>query len=129
MAQPLAVALHALSRVALAPGEAVAIIGAGGIGSFIVAGAARRARDGRVVALDVDAERLSTAAALGAHETVDASGRELAELLLELTDGVGFDVVIEASGAPFAPASAIAGPAAAGACCSSACTAHLVSST
>src|SRR5436190_6090113 len=63
MAQPLAVALHALSRVALAPDESVAVIGAGGIGSFIVAGAARRARDGRVVALDVDAERLATAAA------------------------------------------------------------------
>ncbi len=109
MAQPLAVALHALSRVALAPGESVAIIGAGGIGSFIVAGAARRARDGRVVALDVDPERLSKAAALGAHETVDASEHELAELLLQLSDGNGFDVVIEASGAPFAPASAVAG--------------------
>ena len=30
-------------------------------------------------------------------------------MLLELTDGVGFDVVIEASGAPHAPAAAIAG--------------------
>ena len=47
--------------------------------------------------------------ALGANETVDASGRDLAELLLELTDGIGFDVVIEASGAPVAPPAAIAG--------------------
>ena len=38
MTQPLAVALHALSRVAQGPGDAVAVIGAGGIGSFIVAG-------------------------------------------------------------------------------------------
>jgi (R,R)-butanediol dehydrogenase/meso-butanediol dehydrogenase/diacetyl reductase len=109
MAQPLAVALHALSRVAQGPNESVAIVGAGGIGSFIVAGAARRVAEGRVVALDVDPERLSTAAALGAHETVDAGGRELADLLLELSDGNGFDVVIEASGAPFAPVAAIAG--------------------
>jgi (R,R)-butanediol dehydrogenase/meso-butanediol dehydrogenase/diacetyl reductase len=109
MAQPLAVALHALSRVALAPDESVAIVGAGGIGSFIVAGAASRAADGSVVAVDVDAERLSTAVALGADETADATDRELGELLLELSGGDGFDVVIEASGAPSAPAAAIAG--------------------
>ena len=109
MTQPLAVALHALSRVALSSEDAVAVIGTGGIGSFIVAGASRRAAEGRVVAIDLDDGRLATAAALGAGETANASGRDLAELLLELTDGVGFDVVIEASGAPHAPAAAIAG--------------------
>jgi threonine dehydrogenase-like Zn-dependent dehydrogenase len=109
MSQPLAVALHALSRVQLQSDERVAVLGVGGIGSFIVAGAAHRATDGRVVAVDIDAARLATASVLGAHETVDASGRELADLLLELTDGVGFDVVIEATGTPHAPAAAIAG--------------------
>jgi threonine dehydrogenase-like Zn-dependent dehydrogenase len=109
MAQPLAVALHALSRVAQSADEIVAVIGVGGIGSFIVAGASHRALDGRVVAIDIDDGRLATATALGAGETANASGRDLAELLLELTDGVGFDVVIEASGAPHAPAAAIAG--------------------
>jgi (R,R)-butanediol dehydrogenase/meso-butanediol dehydrogenase/diacetyl reductase len=109
MAQPLAVALHALSRVALGLEETVAVLGVGGIGSFIVAGAAHRATDGRVVAIDLDAQRLATATALGASEAVDATGRDLAELLLELTDGIGFDVVIEATGASHAPAAAIAG--------------------
>jgi 2-desacetyl-2-hydroxyethyl bacteriochlorophyllide A dehydrogenase len=109
MTQPLAVALHALSRVAQGPDETVAVIGAGGIGSFIIAGASRRAVEGRVVAVDIDADRLATASALGASETVDASGRELSDLLLELSDGIGFDIVIEASGAPHAPAAAIAG--------------------
>jgi (R,R)-butanediol dehydrogenase/meso-butanediol dehydrogenase/diacetyl reductase len=114
MTQPLAVALHALSRVALAREETVAVIGAGGIGSFIVAGAAHRAADGRVVAIDIDPQRLATATALGADEAVDATGRDLADLLLDLTDGVGFDVVIEATGAPHAPAAAIAGARRAG---------------
>jgi threonine dehydrogenase-like Zn-dependent dehydrogenase len=109
MAQPLAVALHALSRVGQRPDDTLAVIGAGGIGSFVVAGASHAAFGGRVVAVDVDASRLATASALGAAETADASGRDLAELLLELSDGVGFDVVIEASGAPHAPAAAIAG--------------------
>jgi (R,R)-butanediol dehydrogenase / meso-butanediol dehydrogenase / diacetyl reductase len=109
MTQPLAVALHALSRVALQSGESVAVIGVGGIGSFIVAGAAHRAADGRVVAVDIDPQRLATASALGASETVDASDRDLGDLLLELTDGIGFDVVIEATGAPHAPAAAVKG--------------------
>lgn len=109
MAQPLAVALHALSRVASAPDESVAVIGVGGIGSFIVAGASHRADGGRVVAVDIDDERLATASTLGATETANACGHDLAQFLLELSDGVGFDVVIEASGAPHAPAAAIAG--------------------
>lgn len=109
MAQPLAVALHALSRAAQGPDDAVAVIGAGGIGSFIVAGAARRTVGGRVVAIDVDRSRLATATALGATDTADATGRDLAELLLELSDGRGFDVVVESSGAPQAPAGAVAG--------------------
>ena len=109
MTQPLAVALHALSRVAQGAEESVAVIGVGGIGSFIVAGAARRAVGGRLVAIDIDAERLSTASALGAHEVVDATGNDLAKVLLELTDGIGFDVVIEASGAAHAPAAATLG--------------------
>jgi threonine dehydrogenase-like Zn-dependent dehydrogenase len=109
MTQPLAVALHALSRVGQAPDETVAVIGAGGIGSFIVAAASQRASDGRVVAIDIDEGRLATATALGATGAADATGVDLAGLLLELTDGVGFDVVIEASGAPHAPSAAIAG--------------------
>src|SRR6476659_2457345 len=100
MTQPLAVALHALSRVGLRSDETVAVLGAGGIGSFIVAGAARRAAEGRVVAIDIDAGRLAAATALGATEAVDATGLDLAELLRDLSDGVGFDVVIEATGAP-----------------------------
>ena len=71
MTQPLAVALHALSRVALGRDESVAVIGVGGVGSFIVAGASRRAVDGRVVAIDIDAEKLTTASELGADEAVE----------------------------------------------------------
>src|SRR5437763_253259 len=51
----------------------------------------------------------ATAAALGADETADATGRDLSDLLIELSGGDGFDVVVEASGAPLAPAAALAG--------------------
>src|SRR6266508_1492196 len=78
MTQPLAVALHALSRVAQAPEESVAVIGVCGIGSFIVAGATRRGIAGRIITTDIDAEKLATASALGAQEAIDASGHDLA---------------------------------------------------
>ena len=109
MAQPLAVALHALSRVGQGSGERLAVIGAGGIGSFLIAGASSRNRGGSVVAIDIDDERLATASALGATQTVNATGHDLGELLLEISGGDGFDVVVEASGAPSAPAGALAG--------------------
>jgi threonine dehydrogenase-like Zn-dependent dehydrogenase len=109
MAQPLAVALHALSRVAQDPEERVAVIGVGGIGSFLVAGASSRVDGGSVVAIDIDDDRLATASALGANHTVNAAGHDLSELLLEISDGEGFDVVVEASGADQAPAAALAG--------------------
>ncbi len=40
---------------------------------------------------------------------MNAAGRHLTDVLLEESAGVGFDVVIESSGAPPAPAAAIAG--------------------
>ena len=61
-----------------------------------------------LIALDLDAERLATARALGAHTVVDARGRELDEAILEATGGEGADVVIEASGTASAPAAALA---------------------
>ena len=109
MTQPLAVGLHALARVAPDADASVAVIGVGGIGSFIIAGAAQHLEQGRLVAVDVDPDRLMTATALGAHETVNAAGQDLAQLLLEKSNGEGFDVVVEASGAPSSPAAAIAG--------------------
>ena len=131
MTQPFAVGLHALSRAPAwartTPSRSSAAAASARSSSPALAARAGR---GRVVALDIDAGRLETARALGAHEAVDASGRDLAELMLELTDGVGFDVVIEASGAPHAPAAAIASRTrAAAGCCWSGCTARRASST
>jgi (R,R)-butanediol dehydrogenase/meso-butanediol dehydrogenase/diacetyl reductase len=83
------------------------VIGAGGIGAFVVAGAAERGAEPLIVA-DIDEERLETARRLGAHVTIDVRGRDLAGAILEATDGEGAHVVIEASGAPHAPAAALA---------------------
>jgi (R,R)-butanediol dehydrogenase / meso-butanediol dehydrogenase / diacetyl reductase len=95
LAQPLAVGLHGVSRSGVRPGDAVVVLGAGAIGSFLLAGLG--GHDGPVVALDIDAARLATARALGATETHlidrDASDDDLRDLV-----PAGADVVIESSG-------------------------------
>jgi (R,R)-butanediol dehydrogenase/meso-butanediol dehydrogenase/diacetyl reductase len=106
MAQPFAVALHAVRRSGVVPGQACAVIGVGGIGAFIVASAAAHGIS-PLIAVDIDDERLETARRLGADVAVNARGRDLARLILEATGGEGAHVVIEASGAPEAPGSAI----------------------
>ena len=107
LAQPLAVALHAVRRSGAQPGETVAVIGVGGIGAFIVAGAAARGI-APLIAVDVDDARLETARALGATITLNVAGRDAGQAIREATGGEGAHVVIEASGAPTAPAAALA---------------------
>lgn len=106
MSQPLAVALHAVRRSGVREGQACAVIGVGGIGAFIVAGArARRAKP--LIAVDVDEERLETARLLGANETVNAQQRSMSDAILSLTGGEGAHVIIEATGTPRAPEQAV----------------------
>jgi len=108
LAQPLAVGLHAVARAGVAPGERVVVVGAGAIGSFVLAGL--RGHDGQVVAVDVDADRLAGAAALGADATAlvprDATTQDLQELMADSLDGPP-DVVVESSGVPGAAARAL----------------------
>jgi (R,R)-butanediol dehydrogenase/meso-butanediol dehydrogenase/diacetyl reductase len=96
LAQPLAVAQHAVSRSRLAPGETVALFGVGGIGTWVLAAMVNRGL-GPVIAVDVSAVRLDTARRLGAAETVEA-GVGAESRLRELTGGAGADVAIECSG-------------------------------
>ena len=82
LAQPLAVGLHAVNRSGVRPGDVAVVLGAGAIGSFILAGLAEigcRA----VIAADVDPARLTTATALGADRTVDLREESLADVVAE----------------------------------------------
>jgi len=96
LAQPLAVGLHGVTRSGVRSGDTVVVLGAGAIGSFLLAGLS--GHDGPVVAMDVDPGRLETARVLGATETHLIDGDASAEDLRSLIPG-GADVVIESSGA------------------------------
>jgi threonine dehydrogenase-like Zn-dependent dehydrogenase len=106
MAQPLAVAIHALDRGGVGPGLTVAVLGIGGIGGFLI-GAASTREPRRLIAVDVDPVKLALAGALGADDAIDARDTDVAAAILEATGGEGADVVIEASGVPRNPSVAI----------------------
>ncbi len=81
------------------PGDVVAVVGAGpvGLASIMTAGLYGAAR---VIALDLDANRLEQARAFGATDTVNSGDPDWAEQVKAMTDGFGVDVAIEAVGIP-----------------------------
>jgi S-(hydroxymethyl)glutathione dehydrogenase/alcohol dehydrogenase len=83
----------------LRPGETVAVVGVGGVGSNVIQ-LARVAGAGRIIAVDVRPEKLDAARALGATDGVDASGGDAVAEVRRLTGGEGADVAIEALGRP-----------------------------
>lgn len=105
LAQPLAVGIHAARRSGACAGDRVVIIGAGAIGSFVLAGLNHLA-DVDVTIVDFPGPRLDRALSLGAARTVSASKYVTANVIGAL-DGDRPDVVIEASGAPGQLSSAI----------------------
>lgn len=78
------------------PGSTVAVIGAGGIGLNIVQGA-RLAGAERIIAVDLNQEKLDLATEFGATDVVDGSGGEAVAAVKELTAG-GVDASFEAIG-------------------------------
>jgi (R,R)-butanediol dehydrogenase / meso-butanediol dehydrogenase / diacetyl reductase len=95
LAQPMAIAVHSMRRGRPAAGEDAVVLGAGGIGAFIVYAAARAGA--RVTVVDVDPGRLDLAHSLGASEVLlPESGAPLAEALSER--GVLPRVMYEATG-------------------------------
>jgi alcohol dehydrogenase len=81
------------------PGDTVAIVGAGPIGLAAVM-TAKLYTPGRIVVLDVADARLEHALAFGADIVVNNGETDPVAEIMELTNGLGVDVAIEAVGIP-----------------------------
>lgn len=81
------------------PGDVVAVVGAGpvGLAAIMTSGLYGAAR---IIALDLDANRLDQARSFGATDTVNSADADWAEQVKAMTDGFGVDVAIEAVGIP-----------------------------
>src|SRR6478609_6496086 len=80
-------------------GKSVAVIGCGGVGAAAVAGS-RLAGAAKIIAVDLDDQKLEWATALGATHTVNSKDTDPVEAIQALTGGNGADVVIDAVGRP-----------------------------
>ncbi|NKY41897.1 alcohol dehydrogenase catalytic domain-containing protein [Nocardia cerradoensis] len=106
LAQPLAVGIHAARRAGGRAGDSVVVIGAGAIGSFVIAGL-EHIGGFDITVVDIAADRLERAKRLGAHRALTASDT-IASDVREALGGHRPEVVIEASGAPGQLAEALA---------------------
>lgn len=97
VAEPAAVALHAVRRSRLQPGDRCVIFGLGAIGQLLVM-MARLEGAGQVIAVDVVPARLALARRLGADLALDARHEDVRAAVLAQTDGVGVPVSFEAAG-------------------------------
>ena len=78
VADAVSTAFQATRRADVSAGDLAIVVGAGGVGSFVVQVCA--ARGAKVVALDVNEERLALVARCGADATVSMQGREAREV-------------------------------------------------
>ena len=85
----------------VAPGDVVAVVGAGPIGLAAIMGA-RLFSPSHVVAIDLAPTRLDAAKMFGADVVVNPATENALEVVQSLTDGLGADVSIEAVGTPAA---------------------------
>lgn len=105
LAQPLAVGLHATRRAGVVDGDRVVVIGAGAIGTFVIAGL-RSLAAAEVTVIDLPGPRLDRALRVGATRVIPAGASVVADVLAAV-GARGADVVIEASGAAGQLANAI----------------------
>jgi alcohol dehydrogenase len=83
----------------VSPGDTVAIVGAGPIGLAAIL-TARLYSPGNIVAIDLADSRLDAAKRFGADTTINNSHEDALAKVMELTDGLGADVTVEAVGVP-----------------------------
>jgi threonine dehydrogenase-like Zn-dependent dehydrogenase len=97
--EPLACSIHAVQRGEIKFGDTVVIAGCGPLGLGMIA-AARLKNPRHLVALDLKESRLEIARHCGADITLNPGQVDVVAEVLEMTDGYGCDVYIEATGHP-----------------------------
>ncbi len=104
--EPAPVAVHGVRRSGVKAGDNVAVIGCGTVGLLTLQ--AFKAAGARVIAIDVREQSLVLAKELGADAVINSRDEQAAaSSLLELTDGIGPDIVVETAGAKETPRMAI----------------------
>lgn len=81
------------------PGDTIAIIGAGSVGMSTLL-TAQFYSPARIIMIDTDPARLALALQFGATDIIQVGEADAVASVMEMTDGLGVDVAIEAVGIP-----------------------------
>jgi D-xylulose reductase len=95
--EPLSIGLQAAKKAAIKPGDVAVVIGAGTIG-MMTALAALAGGCSRVIICDLVPEKLALIGKTPGVTTVDIRSRKPLDVVAELTEGWGANIVFEASG-------------------------------
>jgi L-iditol 2-dehydrogenase len=98
LVEPVSVAVHAVNRTPVQLADTAVVIGAGMIGLLTIQ-ALRTAGCGRIIAVDLEDDRLALARELGADDTLNSSHQDVPAAVIEMTNGLGADITVEAVGA------------------------------
>jgi threonine dehydrogenase-like Zn-dependent dehydrogenase len=94
--EPLSLVVRSLEKVLPMVGETVAILGPGSLGMFhLQAFKAAGASKVIMVGVEQDRKRFAIAKDLGADHIINISEQDPVEAILEYTDGIGADIVVE----------------------------------
>lgn len=96
--EPFSISYHAINRGNIQKGDNVLVFGAGAIGMFAMISA--KIKGANVYIADVFDGRLDHARQMGADGVINVTKENLKEKVLEITNGNGMDVCIEAAGLP-----------------------------
>lgn len=96
--EPFSISRHAVSRAQIKESDSVLIIGAGPIGLFALLAAKQKCK--KIAVADILDNRLALALDYGADAVVNTKNQSLDAFVNDFTGGNGFDVCIEACGAP-----------------------------
>lgn len=97
MVEPVSIAVHAVGRTQIKLGDTAVVVGAGMIGSFVIQ-ALRAAGCGRIIAVDLNRERLDFAQRLGADDAILADDPQAIAQIHAGAGGRGADAAFEVVG-------------------------------
>lgn len=108
-AEPFACAINAQEQLGIEPGDDVVVFGAGPIGCMHVRIARGVHKAGRIILVDINADRLKLSAdAVQPDVVINAAEVDIVQEIMALTDGRGADVIITATPANITQEQAIA---------------------
>lgn len=97
--EPYSCAKHCVDRAQIGSEDVLVIAGAGTLGLGMIT-YARSRNPGKLVVLDLNDQRLALAKKYGADLCLNPEKEDVTAKIMELTDGYGCDIYIEATGAP-----------------------------